>query len=635
MTDSSAALPVHADRSTVPVTNAKVKNRTLLSVLRATWIILLAHQMFLLSILLVFSLTSSSDPSGTLYQLATYLSLLFTQFLLSFILFWRTGQDARAILFSFVLLTYPKIVTLPEGLLPPVLSRPDAFLNAVSFLAILYLFPDARFTRRWQGYWFGLITFMLFVNYLQFDLAEGIATYIFWPAFFVGVFSFIDRYRYATAVQRQQIKWLLPVFIALMFLIAILLLLAENVIPGSNSIGVGIFLYTATWFVLFAMMLAIALAVLRYRLYEVDLIINRSLVYGVVTLVLLAVGISILALISAVTGGRDVIGVAFGAGAAIGLYHPLRQRVQRFVDYRLYGLRYDLNKLAAAQRKQEIKNPGIYTGRNFGRYEVLGVLGQGGMGEVYQGTDGSQIVALKVLTQSVMQDVEVRKRFHREIDILSKLDHPNIVKLLDSGVTEDGVHYLAMEYIDGVELGDVIKRGPVTDFESLNIWISTIAAALDYIHQRGLVHRDVKPSNIMLRKSADGETYHAILMDFGIARMEIAGTRLTSSGAIGTINYMAPEQIMAAREVDGRADLYALGIVVYELVTGERPFKGGSAQVLFGHIQQPAPDPRNIRPDLARSTAKAILRALEKQPEARFASTGEFAAALAVTASAE
>jgi serine/threonine-protein kinase len=133
----------------------------------------------------------------------------------------------------------------------------------------------------------------------------------------------------------------------------------------------------------------------------------------------------------------------------------------------------------------------------------------------------------------------------------------------------------------------------------------------------------------MLRPSArDTEIKEAVLMDFGIARVDVTGTRITGSGAIGTIDYMSPEQIMAAREVDKRSDVYSLGVIVYELLTGERPFKGGAGQVLFAHLQQPAPDPRDVNSSVPRALAHAVMQALAKKPEDRYPSAGEFAAAL-------
>src|SRR5215813_9601316 len=132
----------------------------------------------------------------------------------------------------------------------------------------------------------------------------------------------------------------------------------------------------------------------------------------------------------------------------------------------------------------------------------------------------------------------------------------------------------------------------------------------------------------MLRRSKDGETWEGVLMDFGIAKIREAQTGLTGTGAIGTIDYMAPEQIMSAREVDRRADIYALGVMVYEMLTGEKPFKGSAAQIMFAHLQQPPPDPRDANDDLPREIARVVMKAMAKKPDDRFATAGEFAAAL-------
>ncbi len=132
----------------------------------------------------------------------------------------------------------------------------------------------------------------------------------------------------------------------------------------------------------------------------------------------------------------------------------------------------------------------------------------------------------------------------------------------------------------------------------------------------------------MLRTSSDGETFDAVLMDFGIAKIRDSQTRYTGSGAIGTIDYMAPEQILAAREVDSRADIYALGVVTYELLTGKRPFEGGAAQVMFAHLQQPVPDARTLNNDLSDRTSQALLRAMAKTPDERFVTAVSFASAL-------
>jgi serine/threonine-protein kinase len=164
--------------------------------------------------------------------------------------------------------------------------------------------------------------------------------------------------------------------------------------------------------------------------------------------------------------------------------------------------------------------------------------------------------------------------------------------------------------------------------DELRPLLDDVAAALDYAHEQGFVHRDIKPSNIMVRHPGGDTRMDAVLMDFGIAKVRQAQTGLTGSGAIGTIDYMAPEQIMAAHDVGPEADIYALGVVVYEALTGQRPFQGNVGQVVFAHLQQPAPDPRDLVPALSFDTSDAILKALDKDPANRFRTARDFVMAL-------
>jgi serine/threonine-protein kinase len=206
-----------------------------------------------------------------------------------------------------------------------------------------------------------------------------------------------------------------------------------------------------------------------------------------------------------------------------------------------------------------------------------------------------------------------------------RCNHPHIVKVRDAGETET-LRYIAMDYINGVNLKNLMHSEEQMELQIVTQIVDDVASALDYAHGRGLIHRDVKPSNIMLMRDENG--YHPYLMDFGIAKIKDEGTDLTGTGAVGTIDYMAPEQIESARSVDHRADIYALGMVIYEMVTGTYPFQGGSASILFSHLHQPVPDPRLILPGLPASAAEAILRALAKDPDNRFNSAGDLAMAI-------
>jgi len=154
--------------------------------------------------------------------------------------------------------------------------------------------------------------------------------------------------------------------------------------------------------------------------------------------------------------------------------------------------------------------------------------------------------------------------------------------------------------------------------------IEDVTAALDYAHASGYVHRDIKPSNIMVRR----DVFSAVVTDFGVAKFRDGRTAMTNTGAVGTIQYMAPEQIIASAEVDARADIYALGITLFETLTGEPPFKGNAGQLVFAHLNQSPSDPRELVPDLPPAVAAGIMRALQKRPDDRFQSVREFAAAL-------
>jgi predicted Ser/Thr protein kinase len=575
-------------------------------------------------------------------------------FTVGLLIYWRRSDERIAILSILVLLGFS------VGLLPTVLLyslrylTPDDALNRLAIVGVylmspfawpllpsfLLSFPDGRFVPGWTRYVavFGFVTGIVWSAFPQeFANPQGLLVVITFitPILLFGSGLYAQVYRYrrvSTPAQRQQTKWfvmglgVVGVFTCFMMpLYSVPELLHPQ--PGITTLVYEAL--TMLWNISFmSIPLAVGFAILRYRLWDVDLVINRSLVYGVVTLILAAVFAAGVVILRAVLGQEQSgIALAVSLVAAGGLFNPARKQVRHFVDRRLYRLRFDLNELAQAQKLPEVKNAGALTGKKLGCYQVLDVVGKGGMGEVYKGFDGTKTVALKILPDDLAKQEEYRARFQREAEMMRALQHPNIVRLFDAAES-DGLRYLALEYVDGLDLGDYLReRGPLPADETCAL-LCDLAAALDYAHRQGLVHRDIKPSNIMLRLKPDGETNEAVLMDFGIAKIQDARTRYTGSGAIGTVDYMAPEQIMAAKEVDHRADIYALGVVVYEMLTGQRPFQGSAGQVLFAHLQQPVPDPREINPNVSRAAAKATLQALAKQPEERFQSAGEFVAAL-------
>jgi serine/threonine-protein kinase len=259
-----------------------------------------------------------------------------------------------------------------------------------------------------------------------------------------------------------------------------------------------------------------------------------------------------------------------------------------------------------------------------GRYEVEELVGHGGMSSVYKARDAllERHVALKILHEQYSNDEDFVERFKREARSVAQLQHPNIVTVIDRG-EEDGRQYIVFEYVDGENLKErVVRNGRLEVRDALEIAVE-VARGLAFAHEQGLVHRDVKPQNILL--NGDGR---AKVTDFGIARtVDVDG--MTQTGTVlGTSNYIAPEQASGQR-VDVQSDVYALGAVLYELLAGEVPFPGESFVVVaMKHMHEPAPSLLDVRGDVPLRVAAAVDRALEKDPEQRFPTMDAFAAEL-------
>lgn len=264
-------------------------------------------------------------------------------------------------------------------------------------------------------------------------------------------------------------------------------------------------------------------------------------------------------------------------------------------------------------------------GRTLGPYSIVEVIGVGGMATVYKARQPAlqRYVALKVLHEHLARDTEFVKRFEQEARIAAALAHPNIIPIHDVG-EDGGLHYLAMGYIAGQSLAARLQKAGALPLALALSIIRQVGAALDYAHARGVIHRDVKPSNILL--TPDG---HAVLSDFGIARAA-TGVRLTQTGLlVGTPEYMSPEQAQG-KEVDGRSDLYSLGIVAYEMLTGQVPFVADTPLVvLYKQVHEAPPMPAAINPALTVAVQAALLRALAKEPGRRYQSGAQMADALA------
>jgi serine/threonine-protein kinase len=261
-------------------------------------------------------------------------------------------------------------------------------------------------------------------------------------------------------------------------------------------------------------------------------------------------------------------------------------------------------------------------GTPFGRYQLIELLGRGGMGEVWRAHDTTidRVVALKVLLPHFAQDPEFEQRFRREARAAARLDDPHVVPIYDVGEI-DGRLYVTMRLIDGVDLQTVLNDGPLPPARAVHI-IEQVASALHSAHQAGLVHRDVKPSNILLAHND-----FAYLIDFGIARAS-GDTALTSANTtIGTWAYMAPERFNAG-EIQPSSDVYALACVLYQCLTGELPFPGDTLeQVAVSHMFMPPPKPSEDRDTVPTAMDQVIATGLAKQPTDRYPSTVLMAAA--------
>jgi serine/threonine-protein kinase len=251
-----------------------------------------------------------------------------------------------------------------------------------------------------------------------------------------------------------------------------------------------------------------------------------------------------------------------------------------------------------------------------GRYEIVKELGRGAMGTVFLGKDPriNREVAIKTLRYEEIdseQIDEVKKRFFREAEAAGRLSHPNIVTIYDVGEDYD-IAYLAMELLDGSDLAKYTKKENLLPVKEIIRIVSCVASALDYAHANGIVHRDIKPANIMVLNNGEVK-----VADFGIAR--VMATSKTQTGVVlGTPSYMSPEQI-AGKKVDGRSDLFSLGVVLYELISGEKPFNGDSIATLMYNITTTAPQAIiELSPGIPEAMAPIVEKLLSKDVEARY-----------------
>lgn len=266
--------------------------------------------------------------------------------------------------------------------------------------------------------------------------------------------------------------------------------------------------------------------------------------------------------------------------------------------------------------------PGV--GETFGGYAIESLLGRGGMGAVYLATHArlARKVALKVIAPELAHDEGFRARFLRESQLAASLDHPNLIPIYDAGEV-DGILFLAMRYVSGPSLQTLLRaRGTISAEEALRL-AEQLGGALDAAHAAGLVHRDVKPANILVSESGD----HAYLCDFGLAKQASSHGMTQTGSFLGSVDYCAPEQI-EGRDVDGRADLYSLGAVLFHCLAGQPPYRRETDfAVLEAHLRDPPPALSTARPGLPTALDGVLATAMAKCPDVRYASGHELAAA--------
>jgi len=272
--------------------------------------------------------------------------------------------------------------------------------------------------------------------------------------------------------------------------------------------------------------------------------------------------------------------------------------------------------------------------QHLGRYNITALLGHGGMAAVYRAHDATlhRDIAVKVLYPQYLADKTLVERFKREAITAARLDHPNVVPIYDVG-EEQGVVFIAMKLFSGPSLQEVLNERGTLRLEELLPLLEQVAGALDYAHTQNIVHRDIKPGNILLEFAPaappvprlDSATAH--LSDFGIAKVRDTPGLTTTGALIGTPDYMAPEQI-GNRAVDGRADVYALGMLGFRALTGQCAFTGSTQEVLMAHLYQPPPAPSTLNPTLSPAVDAVLLRALAKNPDERYPTAGVLVQAL-------
>ena len=569
--------------------------------------------------------------------------------IVALLLVWRRGDELATLVVASMLLFTGALYTGPTANA----NLPNFVLAILPGLAesmqawFVYLFPDGKPLPRWI--WWILVPLPIwrigiwFVDYIPkykaaFHTAENYG-HTAQQAWDIGLFILLlaggiaaQVYRYrrlSTPVQRQQTKWVLFGMIVTVLFVGTYVVVFNVLGYGkSPSLVVALAARVLRQISLMIVPATMAVAVLRYRLWDIDFAINRSLVYGSLTTILLTLFALSMRAVSTLARGSSagpLVAMLVSMVIFALIFQPLNRGLQTFVDRQFYHIYIDYRK--AERSALPPLEPSTFPSAHFDEYTDLEVTGRGGMAEVYRAVHPTlkRVVAIKLMREAIQDDPMMRLFFERESRVLRGLDHPNVMKVLDTGTVENRP-YMVMEFIPGDALGELLKDGRL-DLERTLQLLRPIGAALDYLHTHNIVHRDVKPGNIMLSQ-ADRDV-RPILTDFGLAKVLGDSSLVSQSAVAGTFAYISPEQIQERRDIDGRADIYALGVMTYQMLTGELPFKHeNQGALLIAHMLHEPPDAREKAPDLPEGPARAIRKAMSKKPSERYGTAGEFVSAL-------